>query len=128
MSRPDKRKEIGLSLQTHRKKAGFKSAKAFAESIGFNPNTYTQYEQGLTRFNYEQAWIMADALNCTLDDLGGRKSHIGNYDSDTSEVARRYSELPPSCRTSVKDMIEVQEAKLEKSETVQGDTGWEKSA
>jgi len=67
------RKEIGKHLQVLRKKAGFSSAKAFAEKIGFNPNTYTQYEQGISGFNYEQAWEMADALQCSLDELGGRE-------------------------------------------------------
>ena len=67
------RKRIGRQLQLRRKTAGYSSAKAFAESIGFNPNTYTQYEQGLAGFNYEQAWMMADALKCSMDELGGRE-------------------------------------------------------
>ncbi len=66
------RKEIGAQLQAHRKAAGFKSAKAFAEHVGVNPNTYTQYEQGLVALSFERAWQFADALGCTLDSLGGR--------------------------------------------------------
>lgn len=68
---PD-RKKIGANLQTARKKAGFKSAKAFAAHMGFNPNTYTDYEQGRIGLSFETAWEIADALECTLDELGGR--------------------------------------------------------
>ena len=71
--RKELRKQIGKHLQELRKAAGYGSAAAFAEVIGFNANTYTQYEQGITGFNYEQAWIMADALHCSMDALGGRK-------------------------------------------------------
>ena len=67
------RKNVGKQIQKLRKDAGYTSAKAFAERIGFNPNTYTQYEQGVSGFNYEQAWIMADALECSMDELGGRE-------------------------------------------------------
>lgn len=68
---PD-RKTIGASLQSNRKKAGFKSAKAFASFMGLNPNTYTDYEQGRIGLSFELAWQIADALHCTLDELGGR--------------------------------------------------------
>lgn len=67
-----RKKQIGKNLQKMRKAAGFKSAKAFAEHIGVNPNTYTQYEQGLVSISFELAWAIADALDCTLDELGGR--------------------------------------------------------
>lgn len=68
----NKLKEIGKSLQKARKAAGFKSAKAFADYLGMNVYTYTYYEQGRSAFTYEQAWQFADALNCTLDAIGGR--------------------------------------------------------
>lgn len=70
--RPD-RKQIGKALQRARKNAGFKSAKAFAEHMGLSVGTYTDYEQGRTAFNYEQAWLMADELKCSMDELGGRE-------------------------------------------------------
>lgn len=66
------KKMIGKSLQTVRKAAGFKSAKAFAQQMGYNVGTYTNWEQGKQIFSFEQAWEMADALGCTLDELGGR--------------------------------------------------------
>ena len=60
-------------LQALRKKAGFKSAKAFAEKIGMNAYTYTNYEQGKANFTLAQAWEFADLLGCSLDELAGRQ-------------------------------------------------------
>lgn len=73
MIAPDK-KLIGKSLQQARKAAGFKSAKAFADHLGIPVSKYTEYEQGRHGFTYEQAWIFADALGCTIDEIGGRKT------------------------------------------------------
>ena len=59
-------------LQAMRKRAGYKSAKAFAEAIGMSVNTYTNYEQGKSKLSIEQAWRFADILECSLDELAGR--------------------------------------------------------
>lgn len=67
-----KAKEIGSSLQSVRRNAGYKSAKAFAEAKGFSVDTYTGYEQGRINLAFQRAWELADALGCTLDELGGR--------------------------------------------------------
>lgn len=64
-----------FKLQEMRKRAGFKSAKDFADSIGMSPRTYTNYEQGTTRLTLERAWFFADLLHCTLDELAGREFH-----------------------------------------------------
>lgn len=60
-------------LQEVRKKAGFKSARAFAEHIGMPVATYTDYEQGRRSFTLEKALEFADALGCSLDELAGRE-------------------------------------------------------
>lgn len=77
---------IGASLQAQRKKAGFKSAKAFADHVGVNQSTYTDYEQGKASLSYERAWEFADALDCTLDALGGRKPPERVYDDPRQEA------------------------------------------
>lgn len=69
----DDLKQIGKTLQARRKAAGFKSARAFAECLGIPPTRYAEYEQGRCAFTYEQAWEFADALDCTMDELGGRE-------------------------------------------------------
>ena len=36
-------------------------------------------------FNYEQAWIIADALHCSMDALGGRKPPQGSTSALTAD-------------------------------------------
>lgn len=89
-----RRKLIGKTMQALRKRAGFKSAKAFAEKIGINPNTYTQYEQGMSGMSYETAWDIADALDCTLDALGGRDFSPAEYsDPGQAELNACYENM-----------------------------------
>lgn len=59
-------------LQELRKKAGYKSAKAFAAECGIAIGTYTDYEQGRTKLTLERAWQIADVLDISLDELAGR--------------------------------------------------------
>lgn len=75
------------NLQAMRKRAGFKSAREFAEHAGINVKTYTNHEQGDVSMSLLQAWEYADLLNCTLDELAGRKSP--NTQSSISANERR---------------------------------------
>ena len=59
-------------LQLLRKRAGYKSANAFADAIGMNRKTYTNYEQAVSNLTLEQAWDFADFFGCSLDELAGR--------------------------------------------------------
>lgn len=61
-------------LQEFRKAAGYKSAAAFADHIGMNPRTYTNYEQGKRGMDVEVIWRFADAFNCSIDELLGREA------------------------------------------------------
>lgn len=74
------------NLQILRKRAGFKSAKAFAEHIGMNPGSYTNYEQGIRMMNLEVAWKLADEFGCTLDELAGREAPAITF-TDPSQAA-----------------------------------------
>ena len=60
-------------LQEFRKKAGYASAREFAESIGMSVGTYTNYEQGKNKLTLELAWKFADELGVSLDELAGRQ-------------------------------------------------------
>lgn len=85
------------NLQAMRKRAGFTSARDFAEKHGLNVGSYTNLEQGSRNMSLEKAWELADMLDCTLDDLAGRSfkpasnlpkdeaSLISNYRSCTDE-------------------------------------------
>lgn len=84
------KKLIGKNLQSARKSAGFKSARAFAEHMGIPTTKYTEYEQGRHGFTYEQAWEFADALGCTLDELGGREFCGESLSPDEESLVSTY--------------------------------------
>lgn len=73
MADQEKRKQIGAALQAARKKAGFKSAQAFADAVEMSVNTYTNYEQGKNGLTDVLLWQFADAMNCSIDELVGRQ-------------------------------------------------------
>ena len=102
IDKPD-RKAIGKNLQKLRKEAGFKSAAAFAKHVGVNPNTYTQYEQGLVALSYERAWEFADILECSLDELGGREFTPSSMElsDEGRELLRDFNELNDKGRDKV---------------------------
>lgn len=89
-------------LQKVRKAGGFKSAKAFAEFMGINPNTYTDYEQGRINFTLETAWEFADALGCTLDELAGREVPPPAIDDPLKrQVVEAYDSMNMSGRSTL---------------------------
>lgn len=83
---PNGRSAMKTQLQNIRRARGFKSAKAFAEHMGMSVGTYTQYEQGQIGLTLEKAWEFADALECTLDDLAGRKFVAERYQDERQAV------------------------------------------
>lgn len=114
------RKAIGKNLQTLRKKAGFSSARAFAEHIGMPASAYTEYEQGRNGFTYEQAWEFADALGCTLDELGGRAVPECHYADPRQEALNgHYDSLNDESKTDLvkfaKSFAADSERRMEKS-------------
>ena len=94
--------QVKTQLQTMRKRAGFKSAKAFAEAVGLSVGTYTDYEQGRRQFTLEKAWEFADALNCTLDELAGRESPPARIDDPLKrQVVDAYDSMTQAGRESL---------------------------
>lgn len=59
------------NLQEMRKRAGYKSAEAFAKYMGIPYGTYRNYEQGVRSMSLTQAAEFADALGCTIDEIAG---------------------------------------------------------
>lgn len=78
-------------LQRLRKKAGYRSANAYADHMGIKRATYTSYEQGTRPISLWQAWEFADDLGCSIDDIVGRESRE-TYAEDPyeSELVRCY--------------------------------------
>lgn len=108
----DLRKSIGRSLQDARKKK-YRSAKAFAEAIGIEVGTYTAYEQGVNPFTAEQAWLFADQLGITIDELIGRNAQF-DIDDESKTLLERYKNLSYQARRSINEQIELQELKSAK--------------
>ena len=77
-------------LQELRKKAGWKSAKAYAEHMGMNVSTYTDYEQGRISMPLERAWAIADDLGVSLDELMGRTPPAQREVEDKRRQAAEY--------------------------------------
>ena len=97
MADQEKRKQIGAALQAARKKAGFKSAQAFADAIEMSVNTYTNYEQGKNGLTDVLLWQFADAMNCSIDELVGRQwppeGASASADPGESSLVSAYREL-----------------------------------
>lgn len=108
------------NLQALRKRAGYRSAKSFAEHVGISVGTYTDYEQGRISLSLERAWEFADILNCTLDELAGREFIPASdrmSDPFESELVDTYRLLDVRGKTHVLDDARAQrELSLKKSE------------
>lgn len=95
-------------LQAIRKQAGYKSAKAFADHIGMPVGTYTDYEQGRRMFTLEKAWEFADALDCTLDELAGRKApNRASGDARMGSIADSYESMNDTGRARLAEQAEM---------------------
>ena len=68
-------------------------------------SAYTEYEQGRRSFTYEQAWMMADALECSMDELGGREWPPGGqgapYAPEERALVDDYRRMEPEDRETI---------------------------
>lgn len=62
---------INGNLKYYRKKAGYSTAKEFAQKIGIPYSTYSSYEKGTNKPTNEKISIIADKLGITTDELLG---------------------------------------------------------
>jgi len=92
-----------FKLQELRKRAGFKSASAFAKAIGMPVGTYTNYEQGKNKLTLEMAWRFAEIFDCTLDELAGRDFHpeAGADPPEVRELAEIYQDSNAQGRAAI---------------------------
>ena len=77
---------MDTKLKEIRKAKGFKSAKAFAESIGMQEKTYRNYEQGVRNLYLDVACELCNALGCTLDELVGNERETVALNNDEKEL------------------------------------------
>lgn len=62
------------TLMQARRNAGYTSSKSFAETLGIPFSSYARYESKQMTIPPDKAWKFADALECTLDEVYGRKA------------------------------------------------------
>lgn len=98
------------SLRMLRRAAGFSSAKAFAESVGIPAPTYAKYEQiddgPDTPMPIKNAWIIADALGCSIDNLVGRGTDVPE-NSESGIFLRQFESLSEDGRKFVSEFMEM---------------------
>lgn len=95
-------KHIGRSLQKARKKAGYKSAKAYACHLGLNRSTYTGYEQGIHKPPIDVIYCMACDLNITIDELCGYPVDLdSSYDEKQEELNVYYELLDEQSKSEI---------------------------
>lgn len=117
-----------FKLQEYRIKAGFKSAREFAEHVGVNPYTYTNYEQGASKLTLAMAWMFADALGCTLDELAGREAPkqaqgMPIYTENEQRIINAYRSATPQGRAAIEAVAQSQEGMVGKPTSDLADTG-----
>lgn len=106
MSATPTREAIAKNIKSMRKAAGFSSANAFADYIGMKPGRYTAYEQNQASVDLEVAWIIADALGCTLDELAGREVPQPSYaDQRQAALNRIYARMNDAGKTKAVDNV-----------------------
>lgn len=64
-----------MSLKEIRKAAGYRSAKDFSAAVGIPATSYARFEQasGARHIPMERAWLIADKLGCSIDEVVGRE-------------------------------------------------------
>ena len=94
------------TLQNLRRKAGYASARAFAERLGIPAPTYAKYERQPetpdNRIPMGAAWKIADVLGCSIDVVVGRYEE----DDDASRIQRMYDSLTPGSRQRVDEFLD----------------------
>lgn len=83
-----------LRLMELRKQAGYRNRDEFAKKIGVNRHTYRSWETGAAMMSLSQAYDVALALGCTLNDLVGMDSCARQYsDPRQAELNRCWESL-----------------------------------
>ena len=124
--------KMNLQLQQLRKAAGYRNRDEFAAVLGVKPGTYKTWETGTRKMSFEQACMVADVLDCSLDELAGRTAYVGSYsDSRQAQMNDDYARLSESKKDAAADTVrgmllgEQRRENLEKNETngVSGNPG-----
>lgn len=86
-----------VALKQLRQKAGYASARSFAEASGIPVSTYSRYEQSADNLMVSTAKEIADKLACTVEQL------VGATDSESSAIQIISSSLSDESRKQLLD-------------------------
>ena len=96
------------NLKHYRKKAGYSTAKEFAQKIGIPYSTYSSYEKGTNKPTNEKISIIADTLGITTDELLGHMPTVVYSDSIPKEVADTISRKAEEVKQQyIRDCLEM---------------------
>lgn len=92
-----------LQLKSLRKVAGIKTQKEMADRLGVPERRYASWEREEVGINLEQACMIADELECTLDELAGREWDSTEFYSDAfqAELNRCYLACTPDRKAGI---------------------------
>lgn len=93
---------MAKTIQELRREKGFRSAREFAESLGISPSSMSRYDKDPETIPVKVAWAMADALDCSIDEIVGRT----RVTAGASELQDFYDGLLPETRSLVDEFIE----------------------
>ena len=97
------------NIQKLRIQHGYKSARQFAETHGFNVGTYTNYEQQKILLPLSKAIILADIFECSIDEVVNHKVDFSRKENslinDNNYILRKYKMLNENDRKSVNKII-----------------------
>lgn len=83
-----------------RRRAGYKSARDFAQEAGIPLPTYSRYESSPDKIPLKAAWAIADRLGTSIDVVVGRRS-LTDADAERGEVQREYDSFSQDGRDSM---------------------------
>ena len=92
------KKDIGLAIQTLRKRAGIKTQKALGRKLNPTPlskETINRVETGKGNYGIDTLFSIAEALNCDISDffqVGGKDSKLIIFEGNIKEIKEKISE------------------------------------
>lgn len=95
---------MDLQLKRIRKMRGFNQDE-IAQELGVKTSRYGTWERGERNMSFPQACAIADILDCTLDEIAGRKPVREYTDSRQEQLNGCYESLNEESKTEVSNMV-----------------------
>lgn len=95
---------MDLQLKRIRKMRGFNQDE-IAQKLGVKTSRYGTWERGERNMSFPQACAIADILDCTLDEIAGRKPAREYTDPRQEQLNGCYESLNEESKTDVANMV-----------------------